>query len=124
MALDSKLNKLVEKLDDYRPDQQAEVIALQKTLKLATLKKNFKEHPAMKMLMDLLRKREVGYTLVLANKEDLSDIKRQGYFDRRAELRWILSFFDVDQMIENIEKRIDAELEYQLSNEVNSGDNT
>lgn len=121
--MSTKIDKLVEKLDDYRPDQQAEVISMQKTLKAATLKKNFKDHPAMKMLIDLLRKRELGYTLVLANKEDLTEIKRQGYFDRRAEVRWILSFFDVDQTIENIEKRIDAELEYQLSERVESGDN-
>ena len=113
--IDAKMNKLVDKLDDYRPDQQSEVQAMQKSLKTAMLKKNLKDHPSMKLLVDTLRKREASYSLVLSNKEDLSEVKRQAYFARRTEVRWILSFFDVDQTIESIEQRLDSELEQQLS---------
>lgn len=112
------MDKLVGKLDEYRPDQVPEIQAMQKSLKMASLKKNFKEHPAMKQLIDTLRKREKGYTLVLSDKEDLDEQKRQAYFARRAEVRWILSFFDVDQTIESIERRLDQELDEQLSDDV------
>lgn len=114
------MEKLVGKLDEYRPDQVPEIQAMQKSLKMASLKKNFKEHPAMQLLIDTLRKREKGYTLVLSDKEDLDEQKRQTYFARRAEVRWILSFFDVNQTIESIERRLDAELDEQLSDVVNS----
>lgn len=116
--VEAKMDKLVGKLDEYRPDQVPEIQAMQKSLKMASLKKNFKEHPAMKQLIDTLRKREKGYTLVLSDKEDLDEQKRQAYFARRAEVRWILSFFDVDQTIESIERRLDQELDEQLSDDV------
>lgn len=116
--VDVKMQKLVDKLDDYRPDQQAEVAAMQKALKTASLKKNFADHPAMQLLLETLRKREQGYSLVLSNKEDIDEVKRHAYFARRAEVRWILSFFDVGQAIESIERRLDEELSGQL------GDNT
>lgn len=114
------MNKLIEHLDEYRPDQVPEIQAIQKSLKMASLKKNFKEHPAMLLLIDTLRKREKGYTIVLSDKEDLSQEKRSAYFARRAEVRWILAFFDVDQTIESIERRLDTELDLQLSGSVDS----
>lgn len=115
-TVDTKMAKLVEKLDDYRPDQQAEVIAMQKSLKAASLKKNLAEHPSMKLLIETLRNREAQYTLVLSNKEDLDDKKRGAYFARRAEVRFILSFFDVDSAIASIEERLDQELTHHLGN--------
>lgn len=114
------MEKLVGKLDEYRPDQVPEIQAMQKSLKAAALKKNLKQHPAMQLLIDTLRKREQGYTLVLSNKEDLDEQKRQAYFARRGEVRWILAFFDVDQTIESIERRLDAELDQQLSDAVDN----
>lgn len=116
-TVETKLNKVMDQLDEYRPDQAAILVKMQKTLKTAMLKKNFGEHPAIVMLLDALRKREEAYTLILANKEDLESIKRQGYFDRRKEVRFILSFFDVDKTIQGIEAQID----YQLSD--STGDN-
>lgn len=118
--IETRMKQLVDKLDDYRPDQQEEVIAMQKSLKTASLKKNLADHPSMKLMLDTLRKRENGYTLVLSNKEDLEEMKRHAYFARRAEVRWILSFFDVDQTIESIEKRIQSELDGQLSDSVDN----
>lgn len=117
------MEKLIGKLDEYRPDQVPEIQSMQKSLKLASLKKNFKQHPAMQMLLDSLRKREAGYTIILSNKEDLDEGKRQAYFARRAEVRFILSFFDVDQTIDTIERQLDKELDAQLSDDVVSGDN-
>lgn len=114
------MQKLVEKLDDYRPDQVEEIKAMQKSLKQASLKKNLANHPAMKLLLDTLRKREQGYNIILTNKEDLPDVKRQAYFARRAEVRFILSFFDTTSSMNGIEQRLDAELEVQLSAEVPS----
>lgn len=117
--IELKMEKLIEKLDDYRPDQVQEIQAMQKSLKQAMLKKNLKEHPSMKLLIKTLGDRERGYTLVLSNKEDLEEMKRHAYFARRSELRFILSFFDVDSTIKNIERDLDAELDNQLS----GGDN-
>lgn len=113
-TVDVKMNKLVEKLDDYRPDQQSAVVAMQKALKTASLKKNLGDHPAFKLLLKTLRDRERQYSLILSNKEDLEEIKRHAYFARRGEVRWILSFFDVEQTIESIEKTLDEELDGQL----------
>lgn len=108
------MSKLVDKLDDYRPDTQAVVVAMQKALKTASLKKNLGNHPAFKLLLKTLRDRERQYSLVLSNKEDLDEIKRHAYFARRGEVRWILSFFDVEQTIESIEKTLDEELDEQF----------
>ena len=108
------MSKLVEQLDNYRPDQQSAVQAMQKALKTASLKKNLGDHPAFKLLLKTLRDRERQYSLILSNKEDLEEIKRHAYFARRGEVRWILSFFDVDQTIESIEKTLDEELDGQL----------
>lgn len=119
-AVDTKMQKLVDKLDDYRPDQIAEVEAMQKSLKLASLKKNFKEHPAMQLMLASLKKKADGYTLVLANNADIDEMKRREYFARRDEVRFVLGMFDVDQTIESIEKRLDEELNYQLSDSVDS----
>lgn len=115
--VESLMDKLVEKMSDGREDQLQEVISMQKTLKTALLKKNFKEHPAMARLLMLLTKREQGYSLILANKEDLDDVKREGFFQRRKELRFILGFFNVEPAIAGIE----AQLTYQLSDDINSG---
>jgi hypothetical protein len=112
--VDIKMSKLVDKLDDYRPDTQAVVVAMQKALKTASLKKNLGNHPAFKLLLKTLRDRERQYSLVLSNKEDLDEIKRHAYFARRGEVRWILSFFDVEQTIESIEKTLDEELDEQF----------
>jgi|CXWL01.1.fsa_nt_gi hypothetical protein len=112
--VDIKMSKLVEQLDNYRPDQQSAVQAMQKALKTASLKKNLGDHPAFKLLLKTLRDRERQYSLILSNKEDLEEIKRHAYFARRGEVRWILSFFDVDQTIESIEKTLDEELDGQL----------
>ena len=79
-----------------------------------TLAIRAKDHDAMKQLLSLLKKREEGYTLILANKEDLDQAKRQGFFERRKEVRFILSFFEVDKTLETIE----AQLDYQLSEDV------
>ena len=124
VGTEGKLDKLEEVMSDARQDQREEVVQMRKTFKSAMLKKNLKEHPALTRFLSLLRKREQGYTLILANKENLTDVARQGYFERRKEVRFILSFFDsADRTIESIDKKLD----YQLSDEValspDEGDN-
>ena len=111
---EGKMQKLIEKIDDYRPDASSEIIAMQKTLKAAMLKKNFKDHPALVQLLSTLTKREQAYSLILQNKRDLTDVQRQGYFDRREEVRFILGFFNVESTIQSIESQLD----YQLSGDV------
>lgn len=108
------MNKLVEKMSDGRPDQLAEVVSMQKSLKMAMLKKNFKDHPAMALFISTLQKRERAYGILLQNKRDLTELQRQAFFEKRDELRLILSFFNVESLIETVEK----ELNYQLSDEV------
>lgn len=112
--IETKMTKLVEKVNDYRPDASQEIVAMQKSLKNAMLKKNLKEHPALAQLLATLKKREEAYSLVLQNKRDLSDVERRGYFDRREEVRFIISFFEVDKTLETLEKQLD----YQLSEDV------
>lgn len=113
--IESKINRLVESFKDGRPDAHAEIISIQKTLKVAMLKKNLKEHPALVQLLNVLKKREEGMTLVLANKEDLPHEERMALFQRRREIRFVISFFNVEPTIDSIEKTLD----YQLSDEVN-----
>lgn len=110
-SIEQKMSKLVERVNDYRADASEEIVAMQKTLKNAMLKKNLKEHPALMQLLSTLRKRENAYSLILQNKRDLSDVERRGYFDRREEVRFIISFFDVDKTLETLENALD----YQLS---------
>ena len=112
--IDILMGKLVERLDEYRPDQVEAIRAMQKTIKDASLKQNFKEHPAMKALLETLSMREKGYTLVLANKEDLDAVKRAAFFARRQEVRFFLAFFDVDASLESLEQALERELEEQL----------
>ena len=110
------MDKLVERMSDGREDQLLEVEGMKKVLKNAMLKKNLKEHPALVQLLNILRKREQGFTLVLANKEDLADTKREGFFQRRKEVRFILSFFDsADRTIDGIDKQLDFQLSDDLS---------
>ncbi len=116
-GIEAKMQKLVETFDDARGDQRAEVQAMQKSLKQAMLKKDFKSHPAMQLMLATLQKREQAYTLVLANKQDLNELDRKRYFGKREEIRWVLSFFAVESTIENIDKQLD----YQLSDAVDSG---
>ena len=114
-TLEVKIGKLQERMKGGREDQLAEVINMKKVLKTALLKKNLKEHPALGQLLALLRKREQAYSLILQNKKELTESERAGYFDRREELRFILSFFDsADKTISKIEEQLD----YQLSDEV------
>ena len=109
------MEKLVDKMRTGREDQLEEVIAMQKTLKNALLKKNLKQHPALLQLLGVLRKREQAYSLILTNKENLSQEERSGMFERRREVRFILSFFEsADKTIEGIR----SQLEYQLGDEV------
>ena len=109
-AIDLKMGKLVERLDQYRPDAVPEILSMQKSLKTAQLKKNFVEHPAVKMFVDAMRNRDQQYTAVLSNKEDLDDAKRSAFFARRAEVRFVLAFFDVDATIQSIEQRLHQSL--------------
>lgn len=113
-SLEEKMSQLMQKVDDYRPDQQEEIVRMQKTIKTAMLKKNFKQHPALTELLSLLKKREESYSLILSNKEDLTETQRFGYIARRREVRWLISFFEVDKTLKTIEQTID----YQLSDEV------
>ena len=115
-AIEAKMNKLVDKMSDGREDQLSEVVSMRKTLKSAMLKKDLRNHAAMQKLLELLRKREASFTMVLANKEDLDPVKREGFFQRRKELRFILSFFDsVDRTIDGIERQLDYQLSEELS---------
>ena len=114
-SLEMKLDKLQERIKGGREDQITEVVSMRKTLKAALLKKNLKEHAAVAQLLALLHKREQAYSLILQNKRELTEVQRAGYFDRREELRFILSFFDsADKTISKIENSLD----YQLSDEV------
>lgn len=112
--LETKMNRLLERMDDGRPDHLEEVKAMQKTLKSAMLKKNLKEHPALQQLLSTLKKREESYTTLLANKEDLPQEKRDALYNRRKEIRFILSFFNVESVLASLESTLD----YQLSDEV------
>lgn len=114
---EKKIDLLITRLDGGRQDHLEEVLSMRKALKQAMLKKNFKEHPALKLMIDTLRKRNEAYSLVLSDKRELTEINRREYFARRDEVRWLLSFFEVDRTIETIEKRID----YQLSDDVEEG---
>lgn len=118
VGIETDMGKLIEKIDEYRPDQVPEIQAMQKSLKTAMLKKNFSEHPALSLLLSTLRKREKSYTLIISDKEDIDVVQRASYFARRAEVRFILSFFDVDSSIDTIERRVKAELEEALSEDV------
>jgi hypothetical protein len=113
-SIETKMEKLMEKVNDYRPDAAEEVMSMQKTLKAAMLKKNFKDHPALVQLLATLKKREEAYSIILQNKRDLTEAQREGYFQRRDEVRFILGFFDVEKTIESIESQLD----YQLSSDV------
>lgn len=113
-SIEKKMNELVGRIEGGREDQVAEVLSMKRSLKTAMLKKNLKEHPTLLLLLSLLRKREQGYTLLLSNKEDLEEVKRRAIFEARRECRFMLSFFEVDKTIENIER----ELDYQLSEKV------
>lgn len=118
--IEEKMSKLENKMADGREDQLAEVVAMKKSLKTALLKKNFADHPAMVQLLSLLRKREQSFSTLLQNKEDLIEEKRLAMFQRRKEVRFILSFFDIDKTIEGIE----AQLDYQLSDELSPDGNS
>lgn len=107
-----KLDRLAEKLQGGREDHLAEVESMRKVLKDALIKKNLKDNPALKQLLQTLRKREEGYSLLLSNKP--TDERRVEWFARREECRFLLKFFEVDKTIEGIEKRLD----YQLSDTV------
>lgn len=117
--IEEKMKKLEDKMSDGREDQLEEVISMKKSLKMALLKKNFADHPAMIQLLSLLRKREQSFSTLLQNKEDLNEEKRMAMFQRRKEVRFMLSFFDVDKTITGIE----AQLDYQLSDELSPHEN-
>ena len=113
--IDTKLDKLAEKMDGGRTDHLAEVEVMRKTFKDATLKKNLAKNPAMEKLLGLLKKRESSFTSILANKEDITEAQRSAFFNRRKEVRFILSFFEsADKTIESLE----ATLDYQLADDV------
>lgn len=113
--IDAKMAKLLERMRDGREDQLAEVVAIKKTLKTALLKKNLKDHPALTQLLSTLKKREEQYTMLLANKEDITELERRAMFAQRREVRFIISFFDgSEKTIQNIENQLD----YQLSDDV------
>jgi len=114
-SIESKIDKLAEKLEGGREDQIVEVKTMRTIFKTAMLKKNLAENPAMSKLLYVLRKREASITSVLSNKEDLTGEQRIGFFNRRKELRFILSFFDsADKTIESLDKQLD----YQLSDDI------
>ncbi len=120
--IENKMMKLSDKMQGGREDHIQEVQKMQKVLKNAMLKKNLKEHPALSQLLSLLRKREEGYAILLGNKEDLTEDQRKGYFERRKEIRFILSFFEnADRTIENMEKRIDYQLSDEIEEDVDNG---
>ena len=118
--VEAKMNKLIDEMSDARQDQREEVVGMRKTLKAALLKKNLKEHPAIAQLLALLSKREGAYTQILSDKEDITELQRQGFIQRRKEVRFILSFFgSAERAIEGIDKKLD----YFLSDEISPSDN-
>ena len=100
VGLEGKLDQLAEKLTGGREDHLEEVRAMQKSFKAASLKKDLKNHDGMKLFLSTLRKREQSYTTVLANKKDLDEITRREFFAKREEIRFILSFFNVESVLE------------------------
>lgn len=117
-SVEEKIELLQQKMAGGRTDHIAELDSMRKTLKKAMLKKNFAEHPAMTMMLEVLRKREASYTMIIDNKRELTEVERRGFFEKRDEVRFLLSFFNVDRTIESIEK----ELDYQLSGDVRGVD--
>lgn len=116
MSLESSIDKLAEKLEGGREDHLAEVSSMRKIFKDASLRKKLMENPAMKKLIDMLKKRESSFTVVLSNKENLTTEQRNNFFSRRKEVRFILSFFEnADKTLESLEKIV----AYQLSNDIN-----
>ena len=117
--LQTDLGKLAEKLEGGREDHLKEVVSMQKTLKKALLKKNLKEHPALHQLLQTLTKREQGYRLILANKREMTSEDRNIMFARADEIKFVLNFFNIDPVLEGVEKYV----EYQLSDAVEGVDN-
>lgn len=118
MDLNNKIDKLAEKLEGGREDHLAEVALMRRTLKDASLKKALAQNPAMEKLIGMFRKRENSFTQVLANKEDMTEAQRAAFFQRRKEVRFILSFFEsADKTLEALDKALD----YQLSDEIEEG---
>ena len=114
-TIETKLDKLADKLEGGREDHIEEVSAMRKTFKEAMLKKNLAENPAMEKLLALMKKRENSFTVLLSNKEDLTSDQRNAFFNRRKEVRFILSFFEsADKTLESMETQLD----YQLSDEI------
>lgn len=115
IGLEMQLDKLAEKMLDARQDQQEEVKTMRKVFKDASLRKNLAEHPAMKKLIAMFKKRERSYSNLLANKEDATEKQRQDWFARRNECRFFLRFFEAaDRTIDSLAR----EVEYQLSDEI------
>lgn len=118
MDLTNKIDKLQEKLEGGREDSLAEVTAMRRSFKEATMRKALAGNPTMAKLLGLLKKREASITSVIDNKEVLADLDRAKLFARRKEVRFFLSFFEA---ADNALKTLEIELDYQLSEEVRVG---
>ena len=116
--IQAKLDLLAKKLEGGREDQIREVQAMEKVVKNALLKQNLKDHPAMILFLQTMKKREEGYHMLLANNP--MDEKRVEWFARREECRFLTRFFEVESRL----KTIESDLDYQLSDDTAPVDNT
>lgn len=110
-GIEAKMELLQAQMEGGREDHVAEVELLQRTMKKAMVKKSFAEHDAMKMLLAFLDKREHAYTLILSEKKELLEMERRAMFEKRAEVRWLISFFDTEKTLKSIESRLDYQLD-------------
>jgi hypothetical protein len=114
-SIPAKLDKLDQKITGGRQDAVDGVQAMRKVFKEASMRKSLAKNPAMSKLISIMRKREESITILLANKEEMSELERSNLFSRRKEVKYFLSFFDsADSALASMEK----ELDYQLSDDV------
>lgn len=111
METEQKLNELMSKHAEYRPDFQQTLSNWEKKLKKAIAIKKFGDNDIIKELRKGLAKEIKEINQLLVWKKDLTESQRNRLFDKREMyMQFLNKFRTADMTIEDIDKAIDYEL--------------
>ena len=97
----------VQELIDLHPGQKKRLLKLEHDLKLAQMRQELKDHPAMQELTKTLVQTIIACNSVLLHNKDIAEVERRVVMAERDVYQWFLRVLDSSEQIKKIETYFD-----------------
>jgi len=109
--VNTKLEKIKDKLDEYGPSSRSQIIEWEKKVKKAMEVLSLEQTKAIQLIIEKYKKDEEDINYMLTNDEKMTEAERVWCFKKKAWIKDFLSLFEnAHSDVESVTKAIDNEL--------------